>query len=465
MREAPAHRVWDTALGQLQLQVTRPNYDTWLKDTVGLAAENGSFVIGTPNDFVSEWLSAKMGPVIAKTVGAILGREVKLRFQVITPAANGNGNGNAHEPEAPPLNGAEPGSPVATSPAPRKRLNAKLTFERFVTGDSNRLAFAAASAVAEQPGQIYNPLFIYGGPGLGKTHLLQAIAHRAARVGHRALYTTCEQFTNDFVNAIGQGRQDEFRRKYRSLDLLLIDDVQFLVGKDRTQEEFFHTFNDLHDEGSQVVLSSDNAPKTIAGLEKRLCSRFQSGLIADIQPPDEETRLAILRFKASEQHLQLSPEVAQLLADRAQDNVRELEGYLNRVAAFASLTRRPITLEVACLALTALTPPESDAPPAPEAIIEGVARYFNVPADALPGLTRAKPVAEARHFAMFLLREYAQLPLKQIGRLLGNRDHSTVIHGSRKISTYVHTAKGRRQLNELLAQVRAMPPAKPAGRR
>jgi chromosomal replication initiator protein len=459
MQEAPAHRVWDTALGQLQLQVTRPNYDTWLKDTVGLAAENGSFIVGTPNDFVSEWLSAKMGPVIAKTVGGILGREVSLKFQVVAPKTNGNGNG--HDPDVAPLNGAEPASPVATSPGPRKRLNAKLTFERFVTGDSNRLAYAAASAVAEQPGHVYNPLFIYGGPGLGKTHLLQAIAHRATKVGHRALYTTCEQFTNDFINAIQQGRQDEFRRKYRSLDLLLIDDVQFLVGKRGTEEEFFHTFNDLHDEGSQIVLSSDGAPKAIAGLEKRLCSRFQSGLIADIQPPDQETRLAILRFKASEQRLQLSPDVAQLLADRAQENVRELEGYLNRVAAYASLTRRPITLEVASLAMNALTPPNSDAPPTPQAIIDGVARYFNVPLAAVSGPSRAKPIAEARHFAMYLLREIAQLPLKQIGRLLGNRDHSTVIHGCRKVSTYVHTTKGRSQLSEVLAQVRS---TRPSGR-
>jgi chromosomal replication initiator protein len=457
MQEAPADRVWDTALGQLQMQVTRPNFDTWLKDTVGLGTENGSFIIGTPNDFVSEWLSAKMGPVIAKTVGGILGREVSLRFRVIAPVANGNGA--AHHAEAPPLNGAVHAPAVTSAPVGRKKLNAKLTFDRFVVGDSNRLAAAAASAVAEQPGHVYNPLFIYGGPGLGKTHLLQAIAHRSSKAGHRTLYTTCEQFTNDFVNAISQGRQDEFRRKYRSLDLLLIDDVQFLVGKDRTQEEFFHTFNDLHDEGAQIVLSSDSQPKTISGLERRLCSRFQSGLIADVQPPDEETRLAILQFKASEQHVQLSPDVAQLLSDRAQDNVRELEGFLNRVAAYASLTRRPITVEVAAMAMNALTTPDTDAQPSAEAFIEGAARYFGVPISAITGPSRAKPVAEARHFTMYLLREIAQLPLKQIGRLLGNRDHSTVIHGCRKVAKHVHTTKGRRQLNELLAQVRSARPA------
>ena len=338
MQDTAAHRVWDTALGQLQLQVTRPNYDTWLKDTVGLRTDNGSFVIGTPSDFVSEWLSTKMGPVIAKTVSGIMGRSVDLLFQVISPGGNG------YQADEPPLTGASPAPAVTSSPSPRKRINGRLTFDRFVVGESNRLAAAAAHAVAEKPGEVYNPLFIYGGPGLGKTHLLHAIANRVAREDRRVLYITCEQFTNDFVNAIAQGRQDEFRRKYRSTHTLLIDDIQFLAGKERTQEEFFHTFNDLHADGCQVVLTSDHCPKTTPGLQARLCSRFQWGLIADIQPPDEETRLAIVQAKALEKHIKIAPDVAQLIADRAQDNIRELEGFLNRVAAYASLTGSPITL-------------------------------------------------------------------------------------------------------------------------
>jgi chromosomal replication initiator protein len=450
MDDPAARRVWDTALGQLQLQVTRPNYDTWLKDTVGLSADGGSFLIGTPTDFVSEWLSAKMGPVIAKTVGGILGWEVSLRFQVVGPGTNGSGR----EESTPPLTTTTAPS-VASSPVAPKRLNGKLTFERFVVGESNRLAAAAALAAAERPGEVYNPLFIYGGPGLGKTHLLHAIAHRAAATDRRVLYITSEQFTNDFVTSISQGRQDEFRRKYRSVHVLLVDDVQFLAGKERTQEEFFHTFNDLHADGCQVVITCDRAPKTVTGLEGRLSSRFQWGLIADIQPPDEETRLAILRAKALEQRIQITPEVAQLLADRAQDNVRELEGFLNRVAAYAGLTRSPISVEAASLALNALTPPAASTPPSPEAIIKGVARYFNVPPSALSAASRAKPVAEARHIAMYLLREDAQLPLKQIGRLLGNRDHSTVIHGCRKVSTHANTAKGHRQLTEIQSQIAA----------
>lgn len=452
MEDPTAHRVWDTALGQLQLQVTRPNFDTWLKDTVGLRTENGSFIVGTPSDFVSEWLSAKMGPVIAKTVSGILGRPVTLHFQVVAP--QGNGNGNSHAADLPPLDGAPSIAAVISSPAAAKKLTARFTFERFVVGDSNRLAAAAALAAADQPGAVYNPLFIYGGPGLGKTHLLQAIAHRLSSTQRRFLYITSEQFTNDFVTAIAQNRSDEFRRRYRSPQVLLVDDVQFLAGKDRTQEEFFHTFNDLHGDGCQVVLTCDRPPRTVTGLEDRLCSRFQWGLIADIQPPDEETRLAILQSKALEQRIEITPEVARLVADRAQDNIRELEGFLNRVAAYASLTRSPITVDIASQALNALTPPTASAPPSPEAIIEGVALYFNLPTAAILGPTRARPVAEARHIAMYLLREDAQLPLKLIGRLLGNRDHSTVIHGCRKVSTYVKTPKGSRQLTDIQTQVR-----------
>jgi chromosomal replication initiator protein len=447
MEESTAHRVWHTALGQLQLQVTRPNYDTWLKDTVGLSTDNGSFVIGTPSDFVSEWLSAKMGPVIAKTVSNILGRTLDLRFQVISRCEDTSQS----QPTALPGGCSAP--TVASSPTAPKKLNGRFTFERFVIADSNRLAAAAALAAAEQPGDLYNPLFIYGSSGLGKTHLLHAIAHRCRSTNRRVLYVTSEQFTNDFVTAIAQGRQDEFRRKYRSSQALLVDDIQFLADKDRTQEEFFHTFNDLHAEGCQLVVTCDRTPTTIAGLQARLRSRFQWGLLADIQPPDTETRLAILRAKADEQRIDIAPDVAELLADRAQDNIRELEGFLNRVTAYARLTRSPITVEVASLALCALTPPGSTSPLSPHAIIEGVADSFNISPASLAGPSRARPFAEARHIAMYLLREEAQLSLKQIGRLLGGRDHSTVIHGCRKISTHINTPKGRRQLTEIQQQI------------
>lgn len=445
MEEPAARKTWETALGQLQLQVTRPNYETWLKDTVGLAAENGTFTVGTPTDFVSEFLNARMRPAIAKTVSAILGREVSIAFRVVGAAADNGTRENG--PEA--LNGGHPTPAVETSPTVAKKLNRKLTFERFVIGDSNRLAAAAALAAAEHRGDDYNPLVIYGGSGLGKTHLLHAIGHRAAKSGRQVVYTTSEQFTNEFVTAIAQGRQDGFRRKHRCPDILLVDDVQFLAGKERTQEEFFHTFNDLHDEDRQIIITSDRKPGDIGGLERRLVSRFQAGLIADIQPPDEETRTAILRVKAREQGIHLSPDVEQLIVSRAQDNVRDLEGLLNRVAAYAKLTRSPIDERTTTLALSALAAHAPSALPSPQATIDAVAGYFNLQPQLLAGPSRAKPIAEARHIVMYLLREDVQLSLKEIGHLLGNRDHSTVIHGCRKISRLANTARGREQLADI----------------
>jgi chromosomal replication initiator protein len=449
MQDPTACRVWDTALGQLQLQVTRPNYDTWLKDTVGLVADNGTFLIGTPSDFVSEWLSTKMSPVIARTVSGILGHEISVRFQVTSPSHGDNG----HQVEPSPLPAAASPIPTTANPSPPIKLNTRFTFDRFVVGATNRLAAAAALAAADQPADVYNPLFIYGGTGLGKTHLLRAIAHRSANGDRHVIYTTSEQFTNEFLTAIVQSRQDDFRRKYRSADTLLIDDIQFLSGKERTQEEFFHTFNDLHAANRQVVLTCDRPPKGITGLQSRLCSRFHWGLIADIQPPDEDTRFAILRAKALEQRLDISPAVAQLIAARAHDNIRELEGLLNRVAAYARLARSPIDESLADTALNALTPPSPNSPPSPEAILRKVAHYFNTSPAALAGPSRMKPITEARHIAMYLLREDALLPLKAIGNLLGNRDHSTVIHGCRKASTCLNSPTRRHQLSEIRALI------------
>ena len=259
------------------------------------------------------------------------------------------------------------------------------------------------------------------------------MAQRAFETSHNALYITAEQFTNDFVTAIAQGRADEFRRRYRSVRLLLVDDVQFLASKGRTQEEFFYTFNDLHSDGCQLVVASDRAPSAIPGMEGRLCSRFQWGLVADLQPPDSETRLAILKRKAAEQRVDLPVDVARFLADRARENIRELEGSLNRVVAFARLSQVHITLDTAARALAALTPTVAG-PADPQVLLQAVSTYFNIAIAALAGKSRAKPIAEARHFAMYLLREDGELALKQVGLLLGHRDHSTVIHGVQKIA-------------------------------
>src|SRR5712692_477317 len=430
MTESTAQRIWDAALGQLQLHVTRPNYDTWLKGTEGLRVDGDYFVVGVPTEFVKEWLSTRMRRLVSQTVGGILGHPMDVTFEIT--GKNGATNGHASS-EMPLSTAGSVAQTVISSPAQKHRLNPRFTFRSFIVADSNRIAAAAASSAAERPGEDYNPLYIYSTPGLGKTHLLQAIAQRAAEGRKDVLYITSEQFTNDFVTSIAQGRGDEFRRRYRSVQLLLVDDIQFLAGKGRTQEEFFYTFNDLHSDGCQVVVAGDRPPAAMTSLEARLSSRFQWGLSADIQPPDEETRLAILKAKALEQRVELPPDVARLLAARAPDNVRELEGLLNRVVAYSRLTNTRINLTVATNALAALAPAVTT-PSDPQTIVQAVSSYFNVTVAALTGKSRAKPIAEARHVAMYLLREDADLALKQVGLILGHRDHSTIIHGVQKVT-------------------------------
>jgi chromosomal replication initiator protein len=446
--DATAQRIWVTALGQLEIHVTRPNYDTWLKDTEGLRVEPGNFVVGVPTEFVKEWLSTRMSSRISQTVSNIVGRPTDVAFEIVS--RNGNGNGKSHTNGAMALaQTVNIAQAAISSPRPAGRLNPRYTFESFVVADSNRMAHAAACRAAEHPGVDYNPLYIYSTPGLGKTHLLQAIAQHAIQRNQNALYVTSEQFTNDFVTAIAQGRADEFRRRYRSPQLLLIDDIQFLAGKGRTQEEFFYTFNDLHSNGCQVVVAGDRPPSSMPGLEARLCSRFQWGLVADIQPPDAETRLAILRFKAQEQRVEVPQDVARLLVGRAPDNVRELEGLLHRVVAYADLIHSPVNMECATRALAALKPAVIE-PADPHALLQEVSTYFGISLQALASKSRARPIAEARHVAMYLLREDAQLALKQVGLLLGHRDHSTVIHGVQKIANLLDTDPHlAAQLNEI----------------
>jgi chromosomal replication initiator protein len=430
MADATAQRIWNTALGQLQIHITRPNYDTWLKDTEGLRVEPGIFVVGVPTEFVKEMLATRMRSLVSQTIGRILGRSTDVVFEIIGRNGHATTNGNGALPLADTVSVAQP---AVASPRAAPRLNPRFTFKSFVFADSNRMAAAAACRAAEHPGQDYNPLYIYSTPGLGKTHLLQAIAQHASQRGDVALYVTSEQFTNDFVTSIAQGRSDEFRRRYRSPQLLLIDDIQFLTDKGRTQEEFFHCFNDLHSNGCQVVVTGDRPPGSMTGLATRLSSRFQWGLVADIQPPDVETRLAILQSKAAEQKVHLPLEVARLLADRAPDNVRELEGLLHRVVAYGDLIHVPVNLDCASRALAALKPAVTE-PADPHALLEAVSAIHGVPLQALAGKSRARPIAEARHVAMYLLREDAGLALKQVGLLLGHRDHSTVIHGVQKIT-------------------------------
>lgn len=318
------------------------------------------------------------------------------------------------------------------------RLNPRYTFDAFIVGNSNRLAHAASLAVAEAPGESYNPLFLYGGVGLGKTHLLHAIGHQGVKTGLAVLYVSSEQFTNDIVNAIRYRTTEEFRAKYRSVDILLVDDIQFIAGKESTEEEFFHTFNSLHEMSKQIVICSDRPPKAILSLEERLRSRFEWGLIADIQPPDLETRMAILRVKADVLHYSVPDEIIAYIAGRVQTNIRELEGCLNRLMAYQQLHRTDLTMDVARAAMSSLGNDSRESHLNSRQIAEAVAEYYHISLEAMCGKQRDKHIVMPRQIAMYLIRQETQVSLLEIGQLFGGRDHSTVLHACEKIDHAVH---------------------------
>jgi len=446
-RNMQAAQVWQAALGELQLQMTKPTFDTWLKNTSLISYEDGTFVIGVHNAYAKDWLENRLLSIIKRALVGIVGRSVEVKF-VVWPRERAASKRSAGTQELGPLLSGDKEltltPPQAKSPA---MLNPKYTFETFVVGSSNRLAHAASLAVAENPADAYNPLFIYGGVGLGKTHLLQAIGHVCQRKALRVLYVSSEEFTNDLINSIRNHTTEHFRDKYRTIDILLVDDIQFIAGKESTQEEFFHTFNTLHAANKQIVISSDRPPKAILTLEERLRSRFEGGLIADIQPPDLETRIAILRFKAEAQPLSVPDEVIDLIAHRVLSNVRELEGALNRVVAYAKLTGKPLTLEVASVALHDLLPRRESI--SLEQILEAVASFYGLKVEDLKGRRRSKELVRPRQMAMYLMREEVKASLPQIGEALGGRDHTTVLYGHRKICDQIERDEGLRR--ELLA--------------
>jgi len=418
-----AQEIWEAALGELQVQVNKSNYRTWLQKTVGLFYQNGQFVVSVPNTFIAEYLDQNQRSLIEKTLISIINRDIKVVFQVANRQQNSAGSYSAQE-EIPP---------VARTSTPR--FNSKYTFDSFIIGNGNRLAYAAALGVAEKPGGSYNPLFIYGGVGLGKTHLLHAIGHVALANRLHVLYVSAEQFTNEFVLAIRHKTTEEFHNKYRSVDILLIDDIPFISGKKQKEYSFFHTF-ELHNANRQIAITSDCPPKAMPLLEKRLLSRFEWGLIADIQPPDMETRLAILQAKAERLRVQIPLDVLTFIAQRVQQNVRELEGSLNRVIAYTRLTGASPTPELAAQALEDIARKASkEVTATPDQIIEAVADSFQLKPAELRSRKRDKKTAIARQVTMYLLRQQTDSSLAQIGKDLGDRDHSTVIHACEKVAS------------------------------
>jgi len=437
-----AEQAWQATLGQLQMEMQKAAFDTWARDTELISYEDGSFIIGVRNAYARDWLQSRLSSKVTRLLTGLMNRSVEVRFIVWQNA----------EPEDDSVQPAGEEYPVTIAQPENSTLNARYTFDNFVVGASNRLAHAASLAVAEKPALAYNPLFLYGGVGLGKTHLLHAIGNMSLERGLQVLYVSSEEFTNDLINAIRTHTTQAFREKYRRTDVLLIDDIQFIAGKESTQEEFFHTFNTLHGQNKQLVISSDRPPKAMNTLEERLRSRFEWGLAADIQPPDFETRQAILRAKSDRAGYNIPNDIIELIARRVQSNIRELEGALTRIAAFASLSALPLSPQMVETVLVDMLPRKTEVQPTE--VVRKVAETFGIAMDRMLGRDRSRDVALPRQIAMYLLREEANISLPQIGDALGGRDHTTIMYGCDKIADLLERDdRLRRQVIEIREQL------------
>ena len=443
-----AEQAWQAAHGQLQIEMPKAAYDTWMRDAELIAYEDGTFIIGVHNAYARDWLESRLSTTIVRILTGIMNRSVEVRFTVwhavdTSDAVDSLAVANSLTDEMDRLS--------------NQSLNTRYTFDNFVVGASNRLAHAASLAVAENPAQAYNPLFLYGGVGLGKTHLLHAIGNWCAQRGQQVLYVSSEEFTNDLISAIRAHTTQAFRERYRRIDVLLIDDIQFIAGKESTQEEFFHTFNTLHGQDKQIVISSDRPPKALVTLEERLRSRFEWGLTADIQPPDFETRMAVLRGKSERAGRRIPAEIIEVIARRVQSNIRELEGALTRVVAFADLSGVPLSPQLVGTALADLLPRRSDLKPSE--VVRSVADAFGVPIERMLGRDRSQEVALPRQIAMYLLREESNISLPQIGEVLGGRDHTTIMYGCEKINDLIERDdRLRRRVVEIREHIYKPPP-------
>ncbi len=434
MKNLSARELWETALGELQIQVSRPNYRTWFEKTEGSSLQDNHLIVSVPNTFVAEYLDKSQRALIEKTLmGITSSADIRVSFQV---------NGHLEVP-------SHRKSPLTPAPS---NLNPNYVFRNFVVGNNNRIAFEAAREVAAHAGQSFNPLFIHGGVGLGKTHLLHAIGHEAIANRMLVCCLSAEQFTNEFITAVRERRMDDFRARYRQVDMLLIDDISFISGKEQTEECFFHTFNDLHNADKQIVITSNQAPNEIPLVEERLRSRLQWGLVADIQPPDFETRLAVLKAKAEQKGASLAPDILELIAQQIKNNIRELEGSLNRVIAYARLLRASPTLTMAQEALKNMgsTGGEKTQLPSPSFLLQAVADSFHLTPEDLKGSRRDKEAVLARRVAMYLLRQETTYSITQIAQELGGRDPSSVTHACKKLAAEL---EGNQHLRRVLQDI------------
>ncbi len=440
-----AQQAWQAAQGQLQMELSKATYDTWVKQTQLIRFDEpaGVFYLGATNAYACDWLESRLKSTLINKLSGMMARPVEIVFSIWAAQA-------VEQISEEVLIPARPEETVRD--VFETHLASKYRFDNFVVGPNNRLAHAASLAVAEHPARAYNPLFLYGGVGLGKTHILHAIGNAVLQQGLQVLYVSSEEFTNDLVNAIRTKTTAAFREKYRQVDVLLIDDIQFISGKESTQEEFFHTFNTLHGQDKQIVMTSDRAPKAMSTLEERLRSRFEWGLTVDIQPPDYETRLAILRTKAEKAKREVPTEIMEMIAREVQANIRELEGAWNRVLAYADLSGEKLTLQLANNAMVDILPQRSAL--VPGEVISTVSKFFGISSDRILSKDRSRDVALPRQVAMYLMRELGGVSLPKIGEELGGRDHTTVMYACDKVADMIESDdRVRRQVLQLREQL------------
>lgn len=435
-----AEQAWQATLSQLQSEMPKASFDTWVRSAELVRHDENTFVVGVHNAYARDWLDSRLNTTMTRILSGMMGSQQEVQF-------------NVWHKEIEAARTAEPAEVPTPEPVRQNtNINPRYMFDNFVVGGSNRMAFAASQAVAESPARAYNPLFLYGGVGQGKTHLLHAIGNAALQRGLSVLYVSSEEFANDLINSIRTHNTQAFRDRYRSIDVLLIDDIQFIAGKESTQEEFFHTFNTLHGQDKQIVMTSDRPPKAMVTLEERLRSRFEWGLTVDIQPADLEMRTAILRDKAERSQHQVPPEILDSIARQVQTNIRELEGALTRVLAYADLSNKPLTIDLVQVALADLLPQRSALEP--RQVVRLVAAAFGLPLERLLGRDRTREVALPRQVAMYLLREEVNVSLPQIGEVLGGRDHTTVLYACEKVADMMERDdRLRRQVLQIREQL------------
>ena len=441
--DAQLNNLWEQALNIIKGEISEISFNTWIKSCTPISISDNLLKLSVPNEFTKGILDTRYKDLLIQALKIVTSRKFKIEFYLESDLEEEKENEEKQKEEKKENTNDVDGS-IVVSDEMSATLNPKYTFQSFVIGNSNRFAHAASLAVAESPAKAYNPLFIYGGVGLGKTHLMHAIGHYILQENPKAkvVYVSSEKFTNELINAIKDDKNEEFRNKYRKVNVLLIDDIQFISGKERTQEEFFHTFNALHEENKQIILSSDRPPKEIPTLEDRLRSRFEWGLIADIQPPDFETRMAILKKKADVEGLNVPNEVMVYIATKIKSNIRELEGALIRIIAYSSLTNRDVSVDLASEALKDIISNKESAPVTVKTIQESVANYYNLRIEDLKSQRRTRNIAYPRQIAMYLSRKLTDMSLPKIGEEFGGRDHTTVIHAYEKISENLKTDEG-----------------------